>query len=137
MKNKNQSQEKKSDSSVGKTENLRSGLVSPNPPDTQNQSQAGVNRHTSSEEVEMVKHSPDTQNHTELNKEELDLTKLKVGQVIDLNKINLGMIGELCEGNPKVIAIKFEIYEEKAGFHTELALKVKDYDKIMENFKDA
>jgi len=24
-----------------------------------NQSQAGVNRHTSSEEVEMVKHSPD------------------------------------------------------------------------------
>jgi len=62
MKNKNQSQEKKSDSSVGKTENLRSGLVSPNPPDTQNQSQAGVNRHTSSEEEEMVKHSPGTQN---------------------------------------------------------------------------
>jgi len=30
-----------------------------------NQSQAGVNRHTSSEEVEMVKHSPGTQNHTE------------------------------------------------------------------------
>jgi len=29
---------------------------------TQNQSQAGVNRHTSSEEVEMVKHSPGTQN---------------------------------------------------------------------------
>jgi len=31
----------------------------------ENQSQAGVNRHTSSEEEEMVKHSPGTQNQTE------------------------------------------------------------------------
>lgn len=70
-----------------------------------------------------------------MKKEDLDLTKLKVGQVIDRNKINLGMIGDLCKGNPKVIAIKFEMYEEIAGIHTELALKVKDYDKIMEEIK--
>jgi len=71
-----------------------------------------------------------------MEKEDLDLTKLKVGQVIDREKINLGMVGVLCKGNPKVIAIKFEFFEEVAGFHTELALKVKDYDKIMEDINE-
>ena len=66
-----------------------------------------------------------------MEKENLDLTKLKVGQIIDREKINLGMIDGLCKGNPRVIAIKFEMYEEEAGFHTELALKVKDYDEII------
>lgn len=72
----------------------------------------------------------------QMKKENLDLTKLKVGQVIDRDKINLGMIGNLCKGNPKVIAIKFEFYEGVAGFHTELALKVNDYEKIMEDINE-
>lgn len=58
----------------------------------------------------------------------MNIEDLKVGAIIDKN--TLGEIGNIMEGNPKVICISYTLYDEKSTLQTEVKIKTKDYEEI-------
>lgn len=60
-------------------------------------------------------------------------SELKIDDEIELKE--LGGLGEAMKSNPKVIAIRYEIYDKKSGLHVDFKLSCNDYDEIMETLK--